>query len=54
MKGPRFDELVAALRAVFAALPDRRTGKNCSYAMADFGMSAFAVFFTQSPSFLAH
>lgn len=54
MKGTRFDELVAELRAVFAALPDRRTGKNISYSMEDFGLSAFAVFFTQSPSFLAH
>ena len=54
MKGTRFEDLVAELRAVFAALPDRRTGKNISYAMADFGLSAFAVFFTQSPSFLAH
>ena len=41
------------LRAVGAALPDRRTGKNLSYTMADFALSAFAVFFTQSPSFLA-
>ena len=54
MKGLRFQELVGALRALFAALPDRRTGKNTSYTMADFGLSAFAVFFTQSPSFLAH
>jgi hypothetical protein len=39
---------------VLTALPDRRQGKNTSYSMADFGLSAFAVFFTQSPSFLAH
>jgi hypothetical protein len=54
MKGTRFQELVGALREVFAALPDRRQGKNTSYTMEDFGASAFAVFFTQSPSFLAH
>ena len=54
MSGARFNDLVGYLRAVFAALPDRRRGKNISYPMADFGLSAFAVFFTQSPSFLAH
>jgi len=50
MKGTRFHELVGGLRAVLAGLPDRRKGKNLSYAMADFGLSAFSVFFTQSPS----
>ena len=30
MKGARFDKLVDELRAVCAALPDRRTGKNRS------------------------
>ena len=54
MKGAQFNELVGHLRRTLAGLPDRRRGKNLSYAMADFGMSAFAVFFTQSPSFLAH
>ena len=46
--------MVGHLRKVFAGLPDRRTGSNLSYSMEDFGMSAFSVFFTQSPSFLAH
>lgn len=54
MKGTRFHELVGGLREVLAGLPDRRKGKNLSYAMEDFGLSAFSVFFTQSPSFLAH
>lgn len=54
MKGTRFHDLIGELRARFAALPDRRTGKNTSYPMEDFGLSAFAVFFTQAPSFLAH
>lgn len=35
-------------------LPDRRTGRNGRYAIADFGLAAFSVFFMQSPSFLAH
>ncbi len=34
--------------------PDLRTGKNGIYDVVDAGMSAFSVFFTQSPSFLAH
>jgi hypothetical protein len=50
----RFDQLVGRLRQCLAGLPDRRTGENSSYTMEDIGLSAFAVFFTQSPSFLAH
>ena len=49
----RFDQLIEHWRTVFAALPDRRTGKNRRYAMADIAQSAFAVFFTQCPSFLS-
>jgi hypothetical protein len=41
------------LRSVAAALPDRRTGDNTRYSMADIALSAFAVFFTQCPSFLS-
>jgi hypothetical protein len=41
------------IRAVFAQLPDaRRSSHNQRYAMADAALSAFSVFFTQSPSFL--
>jgi hypothetical protein len=54
MKGASFKDLVGCLREILAGLPDRRTGQNLSYAMEDFGLSAFSVFFTQSPSFLAH
>jgi len=54
MSGVSFNPLVGHLRKVLAALPDRRKGKNLSYAMEDFGLSAFSVFFTQSPSFLAY
>ena len=49
-----FQDLVGFLRQTLAGLPDQRTGKNLSYAMEDFGLAAFAVFFTQSPSFLSH
>ena len=33
---------------------DRRNGKNKRYTMMDAALSAFSVFFTQSPSWLAH
>ncbi len=45
---------IAALRARCGGLPDRRTGSNGRYTMADIGLAAFSVFFMQSPSFLAH
>ena len=48
------ESLIVALKALFATLPDRRQGDNTMYAMADFGLAAFSVFFTQSPSFLSH
>ena len=48
------DTLLGALTRCCAALPDKRTGENGQYSMAEIGLSAFCVFFTQSPSFLAH
>jgi len=48
------EDLILALRATCAGLPDKRRGKNSRYVMADIGMAAFSVFFMQSPSFLAH
>lgn len=53
MSHKRWDELVGSLRQTLGALPDRRTGDNTHYWMADIGLSAFSVFFTQSPSFLS-
>jgi hypothetical protein len=49
-----WDEHQRFLRGVLGALPDPRTGTNTTYSMADLGLGAFSVFFTQSPSFLAH
>lgn len=46
--------LLGTLRETCAGLPDRRTGKNGRYSMADIALAAFSVFFMQSPSFLAH
>jgi len=48
------DSLIDALRNCCAAFPDKRTGNNRSYTMADMAVAAFSVFFMQSPSFLAH
>ena len=45
--------LLAGLKAVCAAFPDPRKGRSGNIAMADFGLSAFAMFFMQSASFLA-
>jgi len=53
MNGRRFDHLIQRWRTVAAGLPDRRTGQNRLYTMADIALSAFAVFFTQCPSFLS-
>jgi hypothetical protein len=48
------NRLLGSLRECCAGLPDRRTGKNGRYSMAEIGLAAFSVFFMQSPSFLAH
>jgi len=45
--------LIKELEAVFEQFPDKRSGKNSRYKLADAGMGAFSVFFTQCPSFLA-
>jgi hypothetical protein len=45
---------VSSFRQVLTALPDKRTGKNTRYGMEDAALSAFSVFFTQTPSFLAY
>ena len=49
-----FDEVVASFRQVLSSLTDKRTGKNSRYGMEDAALSAFSVFFTQTPSFLAY
>lgn len=45
--------LLAGLKAVCAAFPDPRKGRDGNIPIADFGLSAFAMFFMQSASFLA-
>jgi hypothetical protein len=39
--GP-IEDLISALRATCAGLPDKRRGKNSRYVMADIGMAAFS------------
>jgi hypothetical protein len=53
MNAGRFDHLIQRWRTVASGLPDRRTGTNTQFEMADIALSAFAVFFTQCPSFLS-
>ena len=48
------DEIINHLNELSPKLPDKRTGSNTRYTMADIVLAAFAVFFTQSPSFLDH
>lgn len=50
----RFETLLSFLRAAIDHFPDQRTSNNISYSMRDIAMSAFSVFYTQNPSFLAH
>jgi hypothetical protein len=47
------DHLLAGLKDVCAAFPDKRKGE-CVYSMADIGLSAFSLFFMQSESFLSY
>lgn len=54
MNARAFDHLIERLRCVAAGLPDRRTGDNTQYTMADIALAAFSVFFTQCPSFLSY
>lgn len=49
-----FNAVVGYFREVLASLPDQRTGKNRRYEIKDAALSAFSVFFTQTPSFLAY
>ena len=48
------DDITRHIRGTFDAFTDPRTGKNKKYKITDAGLSAFSVFFMQSPSFLEH
>jgi len=49
-----FSTLLEFLEDAVTQFPDKRTGENTRYSMRDAALSAFSVFFTQSPSFLSH
>lgn len=49
-----FGTMMNEFRQVIGQFPDKRTGQNTTYSMEDIALGAFSVFFTQSPSFLAH
>jgi hypothetical protein len=49
-----FTALTDALACVLDAQYDPRQPGKSRYALSDAGLAAFSVFFTQSPSFLAH
>lgn len=46
--------LMSFLETAIEKFPDPRSGTNTQYTMRDAALAAFSVFFTQSPSFLAH
>ena len=48
------DDITKQIRRTFAQFTDPRKGKNTSYTMVDAGLSAFSVFFMQSPLFLEY
>lgn len=52
--GDVFRTLLSFLSQAIDGFIDVRRGKNLQYSMQDIARSAFAVFFVQSPSFLAH
>jgi hypothetical protein len=47
------DRLTGSLRGCCHSLPDLRQGGDVRYTMVDIGLSAFSLFFMQSPSFPA-
>lgn len=47
-----FDGLTQEVKKTFSQFPDSRKGKHTKYRVEDAALSAFSVFFMQSPSFL--
>jgi hypothetical protein len=52
--GDVYHTLLSILGDCIEGFPDPRKGKNRRYSMHDIVLSAFSVFFTQSPSFLSY
>ncbi len=53
-KSLKFQKLLTSVRQALDGLPEHRSEENTRYTLTEAGLSAFAVFYTQSPSFLAH
>ncbi|MEZ5672634.1 MAG: hypothetical protein R3E08_09720 [Thiotrichaceae bacterium] len=47
-------DITKKMRDTFQNFVDPRTGKNKMYSMVDAALSAFSIFFMQSPSFLEY
>ncbi len=47
-------DITRLIRGTFDTVVDARKGKSKSYTLVDAGLSAFSVFFMQSPSFLEY
>lgn len=54
VKSEQFEEMLDILKGSLSSIPEHRTGSNTRYPIEDATLAAFAVFFMQSPSFLAH
>ncbi len=48
------NDIARQMRSVFEGFTDPRKGKNTIYTLTDAALSAFSVFFMQSPSFLEY
>lgn len=48
-----FESMISCLHDALERFPDQRSGQNTVYSLKDAGLGAFAVFFTQNPSFLS-
>jgi hypothetical protein len=53
-KRVKFQEMMDSLHRSLEGVPDHRKGQNTRYEIRDAGLSAFSVFYMQSPSFLAY
>jgi len=51
-QGSKFKEMLGSLQIALESYPEHRKGKNTQYTLIDAGLSAFSVFYMQSPSFL--
>ena len=53
MKGV-FSDFISFFRNKAKGFPDKRVGSNAHYTIEDIALSAFSVFYIQSPSFLQY